>query len=227
MSVTDEIRQTLVSMQEESYRAFQAKLIPTLSTDVILGVRLPLLRAMAKEAAKRPDIGEFLDALPHTYLEENHLHSFLICRIRSFSEALERTEAFLPYIDNWAVCDSFYPPVFHRHRQELLPHILRWLQSGNTYPARFAMHLLMDDFADDLFSPELPKLVAEQTGEDYYFRMMQAWYFATLLPQQEQALLPYFSPGLLPEWVRKKALQKALESFRVSPELKAYLRPLR
>lgn len=238
-----EIQERLFALRDEKYAAFSAKLIPTVEADRFIGVRSPQLRALAKELAKEySSINELthlqiLSNLPHRYHEENMLHAYLLCEGRKYEIVVEETEKFLPYIDNWAVCDSLAPRVFVRHKAELLSHIERWMASEQEYTVRFGIGMLMRHFLDADFRPEyLTKVAAVSRGE-YYIQMMQAWYFATALAKQWDATLPFFTPQspsmrgdekqMLEGWVRGKSIQKALESYRVPEEHKSLLRKLK
>lgn len=220
-----EILERLFSMQDVGYQAFQRRLMPTVAPERVIGVRTPQLRRLAKEL--RGSAGAFLAELPHFYYEENNLHAFLIEGISDYDECLSAVEAFLPHIDNWATCDSLSPRVFGRHTDELLAPIQCWLGSERVYPCRFGIGQLMRWYLDERFSPEYLRMVAAVASEEYYVRMMVAWYFATALAKQYEFTLPYLTEGRLDEWTHRKTIQKAIESDRISAEQKAYLRTLR
>ena len=221
------LRERLFVMADPGYRAFTAKLIPELDPDRIIGVRSPALRALAKELRGTEDALVFLEALPHLYQEENLLHSYLLAYEKDFARCLARVEAFLPRVDNWAVCDSLSLPCFKKHRQLLAAVIPGWLASGETYTVRFGIKQLMDHFLEEDFDPAWPEAVAAIQSQEYYVNMMRAWYFATALAKQWDAVLPCFTKRRLDPWTHAKAIQKAVESFRVTPEQKALLRGLR
>ena len=224
MSILDR----LFSLRDEKYAAFQRPLLPNLAPECIIGVRTPALRLLAKELRGSAEAEAFLAALPHRYFEENQLHAFLVAQERGYRRCIERLERFLPFVDNWATCDQLSPRVLGRHRAELLPEVRRWMASGHEYTCRFGIGMLMRYFLEpDAFSEEYLRWVAAIDREEYYVRMMQAWFFATALAKQWSAAEPYMHDGRLPDWVRRKAIQKALESFRISPEHKAHLRALR
>ena len=223
----EEIRKELFSLQDPAYREFQYKLIPTVDPDAIIGVRTPALRKYAKELAKREDVTPFLHDLPHRYFDENQLHAFVISELKDFGTCMAETERFLPYIDNWATCDQLSPKVFRKHRPELLQKIREWLRSGHTYTIRFAIGMLMQHFLDEDFDPAYPEAVAAIRSEEYYVNMMIAWYFATALAKQYETILPYMENRRLSAWTHRKAIQKAVESFRITPEQKEYLKQLR
>ena len=208
--------------QDSEYRKMQIRLIPDVDPAQILGVRTPVLREMAKHL---PD--GFLDALPHFYFEENQLHAFAIERIRDFGECLARVNAFLPFVDNWATCDQMTPKAFAREPERLLESIPVWLSSAHPYTARFAMRMLMNFFLKDRFEEKYLKWVAEANREHYYVKMMVAWYFATALAFQFEFTLPWIQEMRLEPWTRRKAIQKALESYRISDAQKSILRALR
>ncbi len=225
--ITEEIRKRLFFLQDEPYKTFQAKLIPTIRPETIIGVRTPALRKLAKELSKDPDNIVFLEDLPHRYFDENQLHAFLISEIKEFEKCLEQTETFLPFINNWATCDQLSPKVFKKHRQELPAHIHTWIRSEDTYTVRFGIGMLMQHFLDEDFDPAYPELVARIRSEEYYINMMIAWYFATALAKQYDAILPYIEQKRLAPWTHNKAIQKARESYRVLAEQKEYLKGLK
>lgn len=218
----------LFSLRDEKYAAFQRPLLPNLAPESIIGVRTPALRLLAKELRGSAEAEAFLAALPHRYFEENQLHAFLVAQERDYRRCIEQLERFLPFVDNWATCDQLSPRVLGRHRAELLPEVRRWMASGHEYTCRFGMGMLMRYFLEpDVFSEEYLRWVAAIDREEYYVRMMQAWFFATALAKQWSAAEPYMHDGRLPEWVRRKAIQKAIESFRIPAEHKAHLRALK
>ena len=225
--VTEEIRQSLFAMQDTGYRDFQVKLIPGTDPEKMIGVRTPELRRLAKLMLKREDIEEFLQDLPHRYFDENQLHAFIISEIKDYGKCVEELTRFLPYVDNWATCDQMSPKVFKKHRQELLSRIREWIRSGHTYTVRFGIGMLMQHFLDEDFDPAYADLAAGIHSEEYYINMMIAWYFATALAKQYDTILPYIEEHRLEPWVHNKTIQKAIESSRVSPEQKNYLRTLK
>jgi 3-methyladenine DNA glycosylase AlkD len=217
------IQEKLFSLRDEKYAAFSAKLIPTVEADRFIGVRSPQLRILAKEL--KNNASEFLGGLPHRYHEENMLHAYLLCEEKKYAILVDETERFLPYIDNWAVCDSLAPRVFTRHKEEFLPKIRQWMAAEHEYTVRFGIGMLMRHYLDADFRLEHLRWVAAIDREEYYIKMMQAWYFATALAKQWDATLPMLDA--LEGWVRSKSIQKALESFRVSDDHKTILRKLR
>ena len=218
---------TLFALQDLKYRDFQRKLMPTVDPETVIGVRTPELRKLARSYGRQPESREFLKCLPHQYYEENNLHAFLLETIRDYGRAVEEVERFLPYVDNWATCDSMSPPVFKREKARLLPAIRRWLASDQTYTVRYGIGMLMQHFLDEDFCPEYPALVAAVQSEEYYIQMMIAWYFATALAKQPEAVWPYLTEERLSPWVHNKTIQKACESRRITPGQKAALRALR
>ena len=217
------IQEKLFSLRDEKYAVFSAKLIPTVSPDRFIGVRSPQLRALAKEL--KNNTSGFFGELPHQYHEENMLHAYLLCEGKKYEIVVEETERFLPYIDNWAVCDALAPRAFARHKEKLLPGIRKWMSSEHEYTIRFGIGTLMRHFLDADFRPEHLRWVAAVDREEYYIKMMQAWYFATALAKQWDAALPILDT--LTPWVRAKSIQKALESFRVSDDHKSLFRTMR
>ncbi len=221
------VYERLSKFKDNEYREFQSKLVPNISKDTILGVRTPDMRNIAKEVFGTKEGNDFLKKLPHKYYEENLVHFFLIAMIKDFDECIKETERFLPYIDCWPVCDQSSPKVFKKKHEELLPYIKKWIDSDHVYTSRFGMRMLMNEFLDKDFKPEYLKWVCAKKGEDYYLKMMVAWYFATALAKQYDASIVYFEKRKLDEWCHKKAIQKAIESYRVSDEHKDYLRSLK
>ncbi len=222
-----EIRAKLFQNQDEVYRDFQAKLLPTLDKQTVIGVRTPQLRALAKKLEKEQGCADFLQDLPHRYFEENQLHAFLISEIKAFDPCMAELERFLPFVDNWATCDQMSPNIFKKHRPELLEQIMLWLSSEKTYTLRFAIGMLMQHFLDEDFDLAYPRMVSEIRSEEYYVNMMIAWYFATALAKQYASVLTFLENQCLERWTHNKAIQKALESYRISDEQKQYLRTLK
>ena len=227
MTITEEIRERLFQLQDEKYRDFQSKLIPNLEASVMIGVRTPELRKLSREMVRRENIGEFLNALPHRYFDESQLHAFILSEIRDYDRCVEAVCRFLPYVDNWATCDQMSPKVFRRNRQALLPYIREWIDSGKTYTVRFGIGMLMSHFLDEGFDQTYAETVASIRSEEYYVNMMIAWYFATALVGHYEEILPFLEEKRLDPWTHNKAIQKAIESYRITEEQKAYLRTLR
>ena len=217
----------LFALRDEAYGDFTAKLVPNVPREHVIGVRTPALRELAKELSGTSEAADFLAALPHTYLEENHLHGFLIERIRDYHACIAALDAFLPYIDNWASCDCIGPGCFKKNHGRLLVDVRRWLFSEKLYTKRFAIRMLMNHFLDADFRPEYLDLVAAIQTDEYYLCMMQAWYFATALAKQYDAALPYLEQKRLAPWTHNKVIQKAVESYRITDAQKAYLRTLK
>ena len=222
-----DIQQKLFALQDTAYRDFTLPLLPELQPERMIGVRMPAMRALAKELYRTGEYEDFLVSLPHAYHEENCLHAFLIGEIRDFDRCIKETERFLPFIDNWAVCDTLKPKCFRKNRAALLARIRAWLASDETYTLRFGVEMLMSHFLDEDFRPEYLDRVAAVQSEEYYVRMMVAWYFATALAKQYEAALPVLEQGRLQRWTHNKTIRKAVESFRVSDEHKQYLKTLR
>ncbi|MGM9588181.1 MAG: DNA alkylation repair protein [Candidatus Limivicinus sp.] len=221
------IRETLFSLRDEKFAAFQARLIPNVAPERVIGVRTPALRKLAKTLRGSGQAEEFLKALPHEFFEENNLHAFLLCEMKDFEACVQAVEDFLPYVDNWATCDQMSPGVFRKNKQALLLHIRSWIASERCYTRRFGIGMLMSHFMDEDFREEYLSLVSDIRSEEYYVNMMIAWYFATALAKQYEAALPYLENRRLDPWVHNKAIQKALESFRVSDGHKTYLKTLK
>ena len=225
--IIDEIRKALMNLQDPKYRELQVRIIPTVKPETIIGVRTPELRKLAKQFGTSEGIGMFLDDLPHLYFEENQLHAFILSGMKDYTECLQALNWFLPFVDNWATCDQMSPRVFRKHRQELTEEIKKWIHSAKPYTIRFGIGMLMEHYLDDDFDPAYPEAVASLRSEEYYVNMMTAWYFATALAKQYEAVLPYIENHRLDDWTHNKAIQKAIESYRITPEQKDYLRTLK
>lgn len=222
-----DILQSILALQDKEYKQFMANLTPNIEPDTIIGVRTPPLRALAKEIIREGKAEGFLSELPHRYFEENQLHAFIVSEEKGYSRALELIDAFLPYIDNWATCDQTSPKAFRSHRRELIAEAKRWTASEHTYTIRFGIGTLMRHYLDEDFSPEYPELVAAIKSDEYYVNMMIAWYFATALAKQYDAVIQYLERRSLDTWTHNKAIQKSIESYRVSDGHKEYLRSLK
>lgn len=218
----NEIINKLISLSDKDYKSFSGALIPTIPIDKVLGVRMPTLRKFSKALT----LSAF-DNYEYTYHEERLLHALVISDLSDFDLCILETERFLPFVDNWAVCDSFRPKCFKKHKKELISYIMRWLESSHSYTVRFAIEMLMCHFLDEDFDEKYLDTVSKVTGDDYYVNMMVAWYFATALAKKYSETIHYFTSPILDEWVHNKAIQKAIESYRISPEIKAYLRTLK
>ncbi|MBQ6290469.1 MAG: DNA alkylation repair protein [Clostridia bacterium] len=225
--IIQEIREKLSSLQDLKYRDMQVRIIPSVKPESIIGVRTPELRKMAKELAQSREIGVFLENLPHKFFEENQLHAFIVSGMKDYRECLGALNRFLPYVDNWATCDQMSPRVFKKHRPELMESIREWIGSAETYTIRFGIGMLMEHYLDEDYDPACPEMVAAVRSEEYYVNMMIAWYFATALAKQYEAVLPFITEHRLDTWTHNKAIQKAIESFRITPEQKEYLKSLK
>lgn len=221
------VYERLAACSNEEYRDFQSRLVPNVPKETILGVRTPDMRKIAKEIKGTAEAESFLIQLPHRYYEENLVHFFLIALIRDFDECAKAVESFLPYVDCWPVCDQSSPKVFAKNHQKLLPLIRKWISSEHVYTARFGIRMLMNEFLGEDFKSEYLEWVATVNGEDYYIKMMVAWYFATALAKKYDESIVYIEEHRLEPWTHKKAIQKAIESFRVSDAHKEYLKSLR
>ena len=225
--ILDEIRNELFKMQDTAYRDFNSKLIPTVDKSLFIGVRTPELRKYAKQLAKREDIEEFLHSLPHKYFDENQLHAFIVSEIKDFKSCVDKVNEFLPYVDNWATCDQLSPKVFKKNHKELIAYIKEWPESDKVYTVRFGIGMLMEHFLDEDFDIMYPESVSNIRSDEYYVNMMIAWYFATALAKRYESVLPFIENRRLEIWTHNKAIQKAVESLRISDEKKEYLKNLK
>ena len=226
MNKTD-LHRKLYDLQDLKYRDMQIKIIPTVEPESVIGVRTPELKSIAKDILKDGNYKGFLEELPHRYFEENQLHAFIISGIKDLNECMDDLETFLPYVDNWATCDQMSPKIFRKHKDVLFSHIKEWVNSEKTYTVRFGVGMLMEHFLDDDFDPVYPEMVARLRSEEYYVNMMIAWYFATALAKQYESILPFIEEKRLDDWTHNKAIQKSLESRRITEEQKLYLKSLK
>ena len=220
--ITDHLNE----LKDEEYKGFQSQLIPTVDEVKVIGVRTPALRTYAKELIKAGEYDAFLNELPHEYFDENQLHSMILSELKGYDDAINYTQSFLQYIDNWATCDQLSPKSFKKNKDRLLPCIQEWIQSDKVYTIRFGIKMLMQHFLDDDYDPKYPEMVAGVRSDEYYVNMMIAWYFATALSKQYELALPYLKEQRLSPWVHNKAIQKSVESYRISEEQKVRLKAL-
>lgn len=229
------ITEKLFALQDKEYAAFQIKLTPGPAPETFIGVRVPQCRALAKELVKesktdgavKTEVEQFLNSLPHKYYDENMLHGLILSELKDYELVVSAVESFLPYVDNWAVCDIMSPKIFKKHKSELLEKIRQWSKSSHTYICRFGLEMLMSHFLDEDFKPEYLEIPAAVRSPEYYVNMMIAWFFATALAKQWEAAVPYIQQNRLEEWTHNKSIQKAKESFRVSDEHKKLLQSLK
>ena len=226
-TIITNIQTRLFELQDLKYRDFHAKLMPTVNKEKIIGVRTPALRVFAKKYGKTDEAKEYLQILPHQYYEENNLHGLLIEQIKDYDTCLEELERFLPYIDNWATCDMLAVKVVKNHLDTFIDEVYRWMESDHAYTIRFGISMLMRYYLEDAFQMEYPEKVAQIRSEEYYVNMMRAWYFATALAKQYDKILPFIEKQKLDVWTHNKTIQKAIESYRITPEQKEYLRGLK
>ena len=227
MEIIMDLKQKLFEFKDDKYKEFQEKLVPNIPKESIIGVRTPDLRNIAKEIFKSGDYDSFLNDLPHKYYEENLVHIFIISMIKDFDKCVIEIEKFLPYMDCWPVTDQATPKVFKKNHETLLPYVKKWIKSKHIYTSRFGIRMLMNEYLDKDFKNEYLELVASIKSDDYYLKMMIAWYFATALAKRYDESIPFFENRKLDPWIHKKAIQKAIESFRVSDSHKEYLKKLK
>ena len=225
--ISGDIYKALVSLQDNGYRDMQITTIPSLDPDSIIGVRTPALRSLAKELSKREDIDKFLNSLPHKYFEENQLHAFILSGMKDAVKAFELVDKFLPYVDNWATCDQMSPKIFKKNKELLLEYADKWINSDLPYVKRFGIGMLMEHFLDEDFKTTYLTKVSKIRSDEYYVNMMIAWFFATALAKQYDATLPYIEKQKLDIWTHNKTIQKSVESYRITPEQKEYLKSLK
>lgn len=221
------IIEELFKLQDLKYREFQSKLIPTIAKENIIGVRVPEVRKIAKKYANSYQSEEFIKNLPHNYYDENMLHGLLLSEIKDYDLCLKEVNKFLPYVDNWAVCDIMSPKVFKKHKEDLINQIIMWSKSSNIYECRFGIEMLMSHYLDNDFKKEYLEIPASISSQEYYVNMMIAWFFATALAKQWKDTIFYLESNRLDKWVHNKTIQKARESYRITKEQKEYLNTLK
>ena len=222
----DSIKEQLFKLQDKKYQELQSKIIPNIDSSTIIGVRTPEIKKLAKEVVKG-DYKPFLEELPHKYYDENQLHAFIISEIKDYDECIKYINEFLPYIDNWATCDTLIPKVFKKNPDKLIIEVKKWIKSKDTYTIRYGIGTLMRFYLNDEFKEEYLKLVSKITSNEYYVNMMIAWYYATALAKQYDSTIKYIESNKLDTWVHNKTIQKAIESYRITEQQKEYLRTLK
>ncbi|MBR4286132.1 MAG: DNA alkylation repair protein [Clostridia bacterium] len=225
--MTNDIMADLLSMKDEEYKKFHSALMPTIDPESVIGIRVPVLRKYTKDLYKKGGYEDFLQGLPHKYYEENNLHAFLIEQEKDYGTLIEKLNAFLPYVDNWATCDMLSPKIFKTHKKELLNEIDKWINSGEPYIIRFGIKSLMQYYLDENFDVSFAQKVADVKSDEYYVNMMRAWYFATALSKQYEVSVKFLENRILDKWTHNKTISKACESYRISFENKIYLKTLR
>lgn len=225
--VIDNVQKELFAMQDTEYRDFHMKLMPTVDSKRVIGIRTPALRAFAKKYGKTEAAKQFIEVLPHQYYEENNLHGLLLEQGKDYTKCVKELDRFLPYVDNWATCDLLAMKIMKKHLDVFIEEIYRWMESKHTYTIRFGINMLMRYYLDDEFKLEYPEKVAAVRSEEYYVNMVRAWYFATALAKQYEQILPFLEERQMDMWTHNKTIRKAIESYRITPEQKAYLRTLR
>ena len=221
------IQEKLFELQDLKYKDFHSKLMPTVCKDKIIGVRVPQLRKFAKELNKSNLKTDFLNTLPHQYYEEDNLHAFLIEQINDFDECISALDKFLLFIDNWATCDMMTPKVLGTNRKNLYEKIQEWAKSEHIYTVRFAIVTLMKFFMDEHLDKNHLNLLLSIKTDEYYINMAIAWYLATALSNNWNLVIPYIENNKFNKWVHNKAIQKSVESYRITKEQKEYLKTLK
>ena len=221
------LEKKLFKLQDKKFRDFNVKLVNNIDPDTIIGIKTPELKTIAKDLYQNNNYHNFLYDLPHKYFEENQIHAFIISLMKDYDEAMDELEKFLPYIDNWATCDQLKVKCFSKHKDDLLKHINKWLKNKHSYTIRFGIKALMDYYLDEDYDSKYPEMVRKVKSDDYYVKMMQAWYYATALAKQKDDIIIYLQDNKLDDWVHNKTIQKAIESNRISDKDKEYLKTCR
>ena len=217
----------LMVLKDDKLKEFQAKLIPTIDINTIIGIKTPVLRNIAKDMIKNNEAEEFINKLPHQYFEENQIHAFILSELKDYDKCVKEVDIFLDYVDNWATCDQMSPKIFKKHLEELRIKILEWINSNQTYKIRFGVSMLLEFYLDDCFKESDLEIVSNIKSDEYYVNMMVAWYFSTSLVKQYNSAIKYIENKKLDKFCHNKTIQKAIESFRISDEKKDYLRTLK
>lgn len=223
MNITEE----LFKLQDKDYSVFQKRLIPNIEPETIIGVRVPQLRVFAKKIMGSIEAREFVDSQPHKFYDENMLHGILLSGIKDYERCVFEVDRFLPFVDNWAVCDSMSPKVLAKNPEALMSKIREWTASPRTYECRFGLRMLMDNFLDKNFRAEYLEIPAAVKSDEYYVNMMIAWFYATALAKRWDETVVYLERGVLDRWIHNKTIQKACESYRINEGQKAYLKRLK
>lgn len=223
----DDLHNKLFELQDSQYRNFAIKLLPTVDKDTIIGIRTPVLGRFAKKYFHADNAKEFLNNLPHRYFEENSIHTLIVSDIKNYDDCIQAADKFLPYVDNWATCDSLVPKIFAKHTERLIVDIKRWIDSNSTYTIRFGISMLMKFYLDQHFDKQYLNWVAAIKFNDYYVEMMAAWYFAEALVKQYDSAVVFLEQNLLPRSVHVKTIRKAVDSRRIPDKRKEYLKSLR
>ena len=225
--INEDITKDIYKYQDIKYQKFLQNLIPNINPDLIIGVKTPELKNLAKIYFNNNDIDIFLNTLPHIYFEENQLHAFIINNIKDFNICIKEVNTFLPYINNWATCDQLNPKCFKKNHLLLLPYISTWLNSNDTYSIRFGIRMLMNYFLDDDYDIKYLDIVSNIKSDEYYINMMIAWFFQVALVKQYNDAVKYLENKKLNNFVHNKAISKAIDSYRIDNNTKEYLKKLK
>ena len=221
------ITNKLLSMQDIKYRDFNAKLIPNIDAGRIIGVRMPDIRALAKEIKDEEYIDSFLDELPHKYQEENILHGIILSYYKDIDLLLKKLDIFLTYADNWAVTDIISPKVFKKYPDKVYKYILKWINSNEEYKIRFGIVSLLQFYLEDNYNKKILMDVKKIKYDSYYVKMAISWFYSFALIKQYDDTVKLFESKKLDKWIHNKSIQKAIESYRINDEKKNYLRSLK
>ena len=221
------VEEELFKLQDKKYQKLQVNLVPNVDKEKIIGVRVPEIRKLAKKYKNDDSVNEFLKELPHKYYDENLLHGLIISEIKDYDRCIEEVEMFLPYVDNWAVCDTMSPKIFAKNKDKLIIIIKKWIKSSELYTCRFGIRMLMNHFLKEDYKKEYLELPAAIHTDEYYLKMMIAWFYATALAYRWDDTIKYLDEKKLDKWTHNKTIQKAIESYRITDSQKDYLRKIK
>lgn len=224
----DIIINKLMKYKDDKYKAFNAKLVPNIDIDNIIGIRIPNIRKLAKEIKDEDYIDTFLNELPHKYQEEYILHGLLLSiKYKDINILLNKLDTFLEYANNWVITDTISPKLFKKYPDIVYEYIVKWINSNHEYKIRFAIVSLLQFYLDDNYNKKILTLVKNIKYNSYYVNMAIAWFYSFALIKQYDDTIKLFENKKLDKWIHNKSIEKAIDSYRVSSDKKTYLKSLK
>lgn len=223
-----EIKEELLKMADIKYKEFHGRLCP--GTENIIGIRVPVLRKFAKELSKKESVEDLLKQIDDEYYEEIMLKGMLIGLEKEDFEAVKKhIKEFVPKIDNWAVCDVFCAglKITNKNKKEMLEFIQEYLKSSREFEIRFGIVMILDYYIEKEYLEEIFKIFNSVKCDEYYVQMAVAWAVSICLIKFYNETLKYLKTSNLDKFTYNKALQKAIESYRISNEKKLELRRIK